>query len=142
LTNNTYKATFTHNGTSEYNKAATASIPAEGTGHDWGGNGNSIAAASSVFTLDTQKPSLLTGSAFPASINLNSLTLPISLVFTETMNTGINPTVAFVAPDANLVAGVGAWSTTNVTNDTYSITYTHNGTVEEIAGTTASASGG
>lgn len=148
LTNDTYTASFTHNGTPEVNAAATANIPASGTGLDWGGSANTIAAASPTFLLDNVKPTVDAITVSPATVTRTNNILTVTVSFSEDMRTSAAPVFNFSSALPNLSAGVprniggysNGWKTAEP-NDTYIIDYTHNLTEEELNSLTVSVNG-
>ena len=83
------------------------------------------------FDIDTVPPSVVSVDASPTTVTdatVGSDTFTVTVVFNETMDTGTTPTLVY-APDvasggtATITNGSGAWSDTNTTNDTYTVTY-------------------
>lgn len=139
----TYVATFLHNGTEETIAAATSSITSPSGAQDVSGNGDTGNATSSNFRIDTQKP-VATVTANATSITAANLSKVVTVRFTESMNTSFPPTITFGTSTHFTPANPGAWSTVIFTNDTWTRTFTHDGTEETILSEiaqTANASG-
>lgn len=137
LTNDTYTVTFTHDGdpqTSLENITATNTT----TLTDWGNNQHA-AAASSNFTVDTQRPTVTSATISGSTlINQSNDEVTLEVVFNEKMNTSggsNNPTVMIVPSNGNLTPGTFVWDTSNPAFDKLTVVYTHDLDEEEIAST-------
>jgi len=106
-------------------------IPAGGV-EDLAGNTNTASTSTdNSTTVDTELPSVDVVTALPptlADATAGTDAFRVTVVFDETMDDGTPPTFAF-SPDvtaggvATLSGGSGAWSTTDVEDDTFTMTY-------------------
>ena len=80
-------------------------------------SGNNLADNHAI-VVDTDAPGVTSIMADTNPVYSGDLTTEVVVVFDETMNTGVTPTVA-ADTSANFSAGSGLWSTTSNTNDTY-----------------------
>ncbi len=90
------------------------------------GSGNTDSSpASFTWTIDTVRPTLLSATPSLSLINLaSSGPFTETLVFSKSMNTGTAPTIAFTPSTTSLLTfSSGAWSTTSLSNDTYTAAY-------------------
>ncbi|MCK5481660.1 MAG: hypothetical protein KAJ06_10955, partial [Gammaproteobacteria bacterium] len=95
--------------------------------------GNEIISnvANPSITVDYTKPTAtVTFSENP--IMSTNLTQTVTVTYTESMNDGTTPTITMQTGGNWGTQAGGAWSQTNVLNDTYSATLTHDGTAEYI----------
>ena len=131
LVNDTYKATFTHNGTQQAIAAATSSITSPSGAQDVAGNSDTGGGTSASFVLDTQKPTA-TVTVDTNPIYTGDLVQTVTVKYSESMNNGTSPVITFNSSTHFTPAGPGAWSTTTFTNDTWTRTFNHDGTAETI----------
>ena len=108
-----------------------ASIPA-GVVEDWMDYTNTASTSTdNTVTLDTGSPSVMTVATNPTQIADGDVGVGAffaTIVFNETMDVGVMPTIAF-SPDVTgggtptLSNPSGVWSTSVAANDTYTVTY-------------------
>ncbi len=116
------------------NGSVTVSL---GTGEDAAGNVvESIPNSGATFNVDNTDPTA-TVTVGTSTIFTGDLIQEVTVLYNETMDTGTNPTITF-GTSTNFSMGAGAWSTTNVSNDTWTQNFTHNGNPEEISNEIAS----
>ena len=109
----TYTATLTHDTFEEELGSATTSV-AVGGARDAAGNPNlgTLSSTGSPFIIDTKKPTVTVGVS-PSTINVTNHTITVTVDYNESMNTTIDPTIAFTigAGVSNFNAtGAGVWS--------------------------------
>ena len=105
--------------------------------------GNEVIGSSRVvdfFNIDTENPSA-TISLSNSSLNLSDLTQTVTVTYTEQMNNSTMPVIGFTSSTDFTSNGAGTWSRTTFTDDTYTETFTHGTTREEIASETVTISG-
>ncbi len=147
----TFVATFTHNGTEEPDLpdlaiTAFARVSDSSGAKDLAGNAD-VGDDSPVFDIDTRKPRATVttdhttiGDAYanPAEdpIYENSLVLAVTVRYDEPMDTRTAPTITLEGETVARWTGPtgGTWGTTD---DTYTATFIHDGVDDEVAGVTA-----
>ena len=88
---------------------------------------------------DNTSPQILSIANSVSLIYSGALTQTVKVVYNEPMNNATTPTITFSNGMTNWGAqAVGSWSTTTLTNDTYTTTFTHNSTSESDAAVTSS----
>jgi hypothetical protein len=151
LTNDTYKATFTHDGTQEEIASIQSSV-AVGGAQDALGNSNTGSLSSTAFVLDTKLPTLAAANITLNKTSVNasntgggSNTIRVTVQYSEKMKNTVAPSVSFSSgtfgAGTPVTGGNSGWFTTAFTDDTYKIDFTNSTTNEEFTGVTASASG-
>ncbi|MCG2695540.1 hypothetical protein L6248_01245, partial [Candidatus Parcubacteria bacterium] len=124
------------------NEKTTATISVTGA-KDAAGNVMADNASAGTFVVDTVDPTVSLIAVDTNPIYDGDLIQKVVVIYNESMNTGTTPTITLTGSNWGTQV-TGVWSQTNVANDTYTTTLTHNGTAEEIANavaTVATASG-
>jgi len=90
-----------------------------------------------VFDVDTKEPGCGSITMTPAApqVIVADKDFEVVVVMDQTLDAGVNPTIAFTNSNANYTVSGGAFSQTSVLNDTYSFTVTHDGTQENVTET-------
>ena len=145
-TNDTYTATFVHNGTQELIAAAVSAITSN-VPQDLNNNAvtGTFPTNSIPFVVDTQKPtvsSITTSSGSVLGVTTNFNTLTVTVTYSEPMDKTSFPTITFSPVNANFSAPAPSAANWNVPGTIYTIVYTHNLTAQTVASTTVSANGG
>ncbi|CAN5228348.1 hypothetical protein BH09BAC3_BH09BAC3_20770 [soil metagenome] len=147
-TDNTYTTTLTHGASPEETIAGVTSVittPPAFAVKDVSNNTLVVGSASaSGFLLDNRKPiaTVATLITAPGAVTTNNLTgLQIQVTYDKPMVTsvGAKPTISIIGSTSFNPLPAGVWS---VGNTVYTVSATHNGTVEELTGITAQAVGG
>jgi Secretion system C-terminal sorting domain len=139
-----YHLTFVHNATQEEGFTETAVVVSPSGAQDIGKNNDTGGGTSASFIVDTKLPTVASMTAtttYSSNTILNQVNnvLTIKVVFSETMNTGVPPVIAFNHGTLSVTAPAAGWTTTNVLNDTYTITYIDNTTTETFPSVTVTA---
>ncbi len=80
---------------------------------------------------DVTPPTILSTTASVNPIYDGNLVQTIQIIYSESMQTGVNPSISFIN-SADFTPGTGSWSTTNTTNDTWTQAFTHGVIAEEF----------
>ncbi|PKL77967.1 MAG: hypothetical protein CVV25_13025, partial [Ignavibacteriae bacterium HGW-Ignavibacteriae-4] len=104
---------------------------------DLAGNPISAVFEAGVFSVDTKEPACSGITMTPAApvVIVADLDFNVSVVMDQTLDAGVPPTIAFTNSNANYTVSGGTFAQTNVLNDTYNFTVTHNGTQENVSET-------
>jgi hypothetical protein len=93
--------------------------------------------------IDANSPTIVAITNDTDPIYESDLVQIVKVQYSETMNTGVNPTITLTGSGGTMSGPTATgWSTTSVTNDTYSATYTHSGIAHNASGVTTSVAVG
>ena len=131
VANDTWTETFTHDGTDEEISSETTAVASTSGATDVAGNPD-IGDTSPTFVVDTKNPTAtVTISVDP--IKIGDLTQTVTVTYDESMDNGTSPGISFGTSTNFTSNSDGAWSMTTFANDTWTETFTHDGSSEIIA---------
>ncbi|MCK5711842.1 MAG: hypothetical protein KAI25_03920, partial [Hyphomicrobiaceae bacterium] len=132
-----FDAGLSDNGAVQTAFAAGATVSVRLT--DAAGNEITSSVANPTITVDYIKPTATVSVSVDPIYEL-ALTQTVTVLYSESMNTGTAPLITMVNGINWGTQANGAWSTTTNPDDTYTATLTHNGIGEYVAGEVARVS--